>query len=120
MIVCRKYMFTCKILRSGQKAAVVTNRVVNLESVLATQVEIVLAMAGSRMHRTGTGIEGDVVAALAEAFVLSPAQIRDATQRARSLAAGDGRADAVSVADLRAACRRLAPEHPRADAAERS
>ena len=44
-----------------QKTAVTANRVVNFETVFATQHKVILAMAGCRVHCTSTRFEGDVI-----------------------------------------------------------
>ena len=62
MIIGREHVLAREKIRSpAGKQPLFANRVVNLEAVLFTELEIVLAMAGSRVHRAGTGVQGHVV-----------------------------------------------------------
>ncbi len=62
VIVRGEHVLAGEQLGIRQEAAVVADRVVDLEAVLDAGVEVVLAVAGRGVHRAGAGIEGDVIA----------------------------------------------------------
>ena len=56
-----EYVFTSEIFGTFQEATVVTDWIIDFESVLLAEVEVILAVAGSSVNCTGSGFEGDVI-----------------------------------------------------------
>ena len=62
MVVGAEYVLAGEQFGAGQEATVAADRIVDFESVLLADDEIVLTVAGCRVHRASTGFEGDVIA----------------------------------------------------------
>ena len=62
VIISLKHMFTGKNFSTGKKAAIVANRIINLEVVFAAENEVILTVPGRGVNCPSTRLEGNVLA----------------------------------------------------------